>query len=161
MTLAKATTRESGNSAKDAIKSYLDARAVSDPQFATVYAKPNKSIDECFRYILGEARKRGTSVCMTDEEVFGLAVHYYDEDNIKVSSAPANFRASVSRKPVSEVELTEDEKASTREAAMKCFEEECLAGERKRAKTRKGEKAQPAGTPKRQPSPFFTPSLFD
>lgn len=65
------------NPAKKAIKSYLDNRAASDPQFASSYAKKNKSLEECFRYILNEARSRGTEVCMTDEEVYGLAVHYY------------------------------------------------------------------------------------
>lgn len=32
------------NSAKDAIKKYLDARAASDPLFATSYAKSQKSL---------------------------------------------------------------------------------------------------------------------
>lgn len=48
--------------------------------------KENKSLEECGRYILHEARKKGSHVAMTDEEVFGLAVHYYDEDNITVKS---------------------------------------------------------------------------
>lgn len=30
---------------------------------------------------------------MSDDEVFGLAVHYYDEDNIKVSKQ-SNYKAS-------------------------------------------------------------------
>ena len=106
----KAPAQTSPNSAKDAIKAYLDARAVNDPLFAASYAKPNKNIDECFNYILNEARKRGSSVCMTDDEVFGLAVHYYDEDDIKVGPAPANFRASTTRKSAPAVELTEEEK---------------------------------------------------
>ena len=45
------------NSAKAAIKTYLDNRASTDPQFAVAYAKPHKSIDECFNYILSEAKK--------------------------------------------------------------------------------------------------------
>lgn len=69
------------------IQEYLEHRAVSDPLFAPKYANTKKSIAECCRYILGEARKRGNQVVMTDEEVFGLAVHYYDEDNIKISDS--------------------------------------------------------------------------
>lgn len=68
-----------------AIKTYLDERAKTDELFAKSYAKEGKSIDECCKYIMGEARKRGTAVCMTDEEVYGLAVHYYDEDDIKIN----------------------------------------------------------------------------
>lgn len=68
-----------------AIKTYLDERAKTDELFAKSYAKEGKSINECCKYIMGEARKRGTAVFMTDEEVYGLAVHYYDEDNIKIN----------------------------------------------------------------------------
>ena len=62
---------------KEAIKVYLDDRAKADELFAKSYAKPGKSIDECCNYILGEAKKRGNAVAMTDEEVYGMAVHYY------------------------------------------------------------------------------------
>lgn len=60
----------------DIIADYLKQRAEEDTLFAPKFANPNKSIDECCRYILGEARKRGTAVAMSDSEVFGLAVHY-------------------------------------------------------------------------------------
>lgn len=70
---------------KQIIQSYLEERAKNDPLFASVYAKPNKNINECFDYILSEAKKRGNAVCMSDDEVFGLVVHYYDEDDIKVN----------------------------------------------------------------------------
>lgn len=73
---------DNNKAAKEAIKAHLDKRAATDKLFAVNYAKENKNLDECFRYILGEARKRGSAVCMTDEEVFGLAVHYYPKYNI-------------------------------------------------------------------------------
>ena len=68
---------------KKVIREYLEQRAQQDALFAATYSKPNKSIDECCNYIMKEARKKGTAVCMKDEEVYGLAVHYYDEDSIK------------------------------------------------------------------------------
>ena len=81
-------------SPKQVIQSYLEERAKRDPLFATSYAKPNKKIDECYDYIISEAKKRGGSVvCMSDDEVFGLAVHYYDEDDIKVSKQ-TNYKVS-------------------------------------------------------------------
>lgn len=71
---------------KQVIQSYLEQRAKRDSLFATSFAKQNKNIDECCNYIIGEAKKRGgNAVFMSDDEVFGLAVHYYDEDDIKVS----------------------------------------------------------------------------
>lgn len=81
-------------SPKQVIQSYLEERAKCDPLFATSYAKPNKKIDECYDYIISQAKKRGGSVvCISDDEVFGLAVHYYDEDDIKVSKQ-TNYKVS-------------------------------------------------------------------
>ena len=87
---------------KQIIQSYLEERAKNDPHFASVYAKPNKNINECLDYILSEAKKRGNAVCMSDDEVFGLAVHYYDEDDIKVSRQ-TNYKAATSQAPKSDV----------------------------------------------------------
>lgn len=87
---------------KQIIQSYLEERAKNDPLFASVYAKPNKNINECLDYILSEAKKRGNAVCMSDDEVFGLAVHYYDEDDIKVSKQ-TNYKAATSQAPKSDV----------------------------------------------------------
>ena len=105
---------------KDTIQKYLQERAVEDSLFAPKFANPNKSIDECCRYIMGEARKRGTSVVMKDTEVFGMAVHYYDEENIKIEKVSACCSVSSSRK----VKLTEEEKKIAREAAIKRLAEE-------------------------------------
>ena len=54
--------------------------------------KENKSLAECFDYVLIEISKQAQKVqghefsaaCGDDEELFALAVHYYDEDDIKV-----------------------------------------------------------------------------
>lgn len=113
------------NPLKEAIQSYLDARAKTDELFAVAYKKKNKSIDECCTYIMGEAQKRGNAVCMSDEEVFGLAVHYYDEDDIKVNKLPSNVRASASTTtPAKPVKLTEEDEKKAREEAIKRLTEE-------------------------------------
>ena len=95
------------NHVKDAIKAYLDERAKNDEQFAQSYAKANKNIDECFDYVIGEAHKRGNAVYMTDAEVFGLAVHYYDEDDIMINKLPKGTYVNTS---ASAVELSEEDK---------------------------------------------------
>lgn len=150
------------NSPKDAIKAYLDRRASEDPQFATSYAKPSKSIDECFRYILGEARKRGSSVCMTDDEVFGLAIHYYDEDNIKISTAPA-ARVSTSKTAAAAIELTDEEKAAAREAARLAYEQQCLKEEAARDAARRKAEASRKERQRQERQRILesSPSLFD
>lgn len=70
------------NHFKNTIQSYLEDRAKSDELFAASYAKPNKNIDECCNFILGEVQKSGCNG-FSDDEIFGMAVHYYDEDDIK------------------------------------------------------------------------------
>lgn len=112
--------------AKTKIKNYLDERAKNDEMFAKAYAKPNKSIDECYRYILGEARKKGTEVGMSHEEVYGLAVHYYDEDNIKINPVYGYVQASASddEREAKHVELTAEEEKQAREEAIHRLAEE-------------------------------------
>ena len=143
------------NSAQEAIKAYLDKRAATDEQFAAVYAKPHKSIDECFRYILSEAQKRGNAVCMTDEEVFGLAVHYYDEDDIKVRKTATEARATHSAQ-AQKVELTEEQKAVALKRAMELYEQECIADQREMAK-----KAKPKAKKELTTEGCYSPSLFN
>ena len=97
---------------KDTIQKYLEQRVAEDPLFAPKFENPKKN--------LGEARKRGTSVVMSDAEVFGMAVHYYDEENIKIEKVSAGCSISSNQK----VELTEEDKNAAREAAIKRLAEE-------------------------------------
>lgn len=68
---------------KGVIKEYLDEKAIKDPLFAKTYSKENKNIDDCITYIINEV-KRSNKCGFADEEIYGMAVHYYDEDDIKV-----------------------------------------------------------------------------
>lgn len=46
----------------------------------------DKTIAGCGRYIIEEARKKAngaSALAMTDAEVFGLVLHYFEEDSIK------------------------------------------------------------------------------
>lgn len=75
------------NQFENTIKNYLENRAKTDSLFAETYRKANKSIKECCKYIYSQARKfaKGSnSVGIDDATVYGWAVHYYDEDAIKV-----------------------------------------------------------------------------
>lgn len=120
------------------IKAYLDKRAAEDELFAKSYAKENKSLDECCLYVLGEALKKATSykggkaAVMDDDTVFGLAVHYYDEDNIKVKPL-SGVRPAVStssekpQQPAPKVEYKptkKDRENAKKEAMERLIEEE-------------------------------------
>lgn len=139
---------DNNKSAKNAIKAYLDNRAATDELFAVAYAKENKNLDDCFKYILSEAQKRGSAVCMTDEEVFGLAVHYYDEDEVRIDR---NITGRVRAQASKPMELTEEEKEAAKEAAKRRYEQECYD------KMKKASKKPKAPAQER----VETPTLFD
>lgn len=135
---------------KQTIKAYLDERAEKDELFAISYAKEGKSIDECCNYIFNQVQKSGCCG-FTDDEIFGMAVHYYDEDIKKEDCKTINGNVVVNH----QVELTEAEKAEARENAIKKYEAEQLAAikrkEEERLKKAKERQAQVAAN---QPSLF-------
>ena len=75
---------------------------------------PKKSIDGMWNYIVSEARKKAVenmavkNCAMISDEVFGLAVHYYDEEDVggdeeqpsrlNLESAKAIVKKSVEKK---------------------------------------------------------------
>lgn len=107
---------------KATIKAYLDKKAAEDELFAKTYAKENKSLDECCNYILQEVKKSGCQG-FADEEIYNMAVHYYDEDEIKDVKPLSAVKVVVNHV----CELTEEEKAEAREKARADYEKEQLA----------------------------------
>jgi hypothetical protein len=67
------------------ITAHLENVALNDPLFAETYKKPKKNIKDCITYILNTVKASG-AMGFADDEVFNIAVHYYDEDDIKVGS---------------------------------------------------------------------------
>lgn len=70
---------------KTTIQAYLDKRAEEDSLFAQTLKKENKNIEDCIGYILSEVQKSGCSG-FADDEIYGMAVHYYDEDDVNPGS---------------------------------------------------------------------------
>lgn len=104
------------------IKDYLDRRAFTDPQFAEKYANPKKSVKECCEYICGEVSKSKQNG-WDDDEIFGLAVHYYDEENITIA------KNDVQRVVTNEhIDLTEEEKEEARKQAIAAYQKEVVEG---------------------------------
>ncbi len=131
---------------KQTIKAYLDERAKNDELFAVSYAKENKNMDNCVTFILNQV-KRSKCMGLTDEEVYSLAVHFFDEDDIEIGN-PIACNVIVNHT----VELTEEEMAQARQEAFKEYQAEQLRKMQKRTNKPKTPKAQPE---------IITPSLFD
>lgn len=112
---------------KRAIEKYLKERSEEDILFAQTLLKENKNIDDCCTYILNEVQKSGING-FTDAEVYSMAVHYYDEDNIEVGK-PIDCHVVVNH----QVELTEEEKIEAKEKAIKQVQEEAYRAMHKKA----------------------------
>lgn len=115
------------------IQSYLEQRAEYDELFARSYRNPLKNIEDCVTYILNYVQKSGCAG-FSDDEIFGQAVHYYDEADIEIGK-PIDCKVVVNHA----VELTEEEKAEARKEAIKRAESEAYSRMTQRKTTPKKE----------------------
>lgn len=98
---------------KQTIQSYLQRRAQEDELFALRYATPKKNIDDCITFILNYVKQSGCNG-FADDEIYSLAMHYYDEDDIDIGKPLTNCKVVVNHTIV----LTEEEKAEAHAKAM-------------------------------------------
>ena len=122
---------------EDTIKNYLDGRAKEDSLFAETYKKENKSIEECCKYIMQQAQKMynkrvNGGIAIDRKTVYGWAVHYYDEDDIKLEdelgrvevAAPTTIQNPISKeKPVQK----KTERKKTKQERQKMLESRQLS----------------------------------
>lgn len=111
-------TSNTSNTFNQTIQSYLENRAQTDQLFATKYANAEKNITDCCTYILNTVQKSGCNG-FADEEIFGMAVHYYDEENIEVGK-PVKARVVINQT----VEITEADKVEAKAAAIQKIQDE-------------------------------------
>ena len=129
------------------IAEYLNLRAATDPLFAPNLAKPHKNIEDCITYILKQVQQSGCNG-FEDDEIYSMAVHYYDEDDLEMGSHVA-CHVVVNHTIV----LTEEEKAEARKQAIQQYQ----AQELRRLQEPKRVKAQASTDSEQVPQP----SLFD
>ena len=129
------------------IAEYLNLRAATDPLFAPNLAKPHKNIEDCITYILKQVQQ---SACngFEDDEIYSMALHYYDEDDLEVGS-PVACHVVVNHTIV----LTEEEKAEARKQAIQQYQ----AQELRRLQEPRRVKAKASTDSEQVPQP----SLFD
>ena len=133
---------------QDTIAQYLMARAEKDPMFAVKLANPSKTMEQCCQFIIGEVKKSGCCG-FTDDEIFGWAMHFWDEPEIEVSNIATNCQVVVNHT----VELTEEEKEQARQDAINKLRDEEMAKMRRPKTTEKK-------TTENNPQ-IAQPSLFD
>lgn len=129
------------------IAEYLNLRAATDPLFAPNLAKPHKNIEDCITYILKQVQQSGCNG-FEDDEIYSMALHYYDEDDLEVGS-PVACHVVVNHTIV----LTEEEKAEARKQAIQQYQ----AQELRRLQEPKRVKSKTSTDSEQVPEP----SLFD
>lgn len=108
--LHKETSMKGTTEFEKIIKSYLDRRAETDKLFRTRYTRADKSIGECINYIITTVKDSGCSGFI-DDEIYSMAVHYYDEENDSLKIEKVECSVVVNH----HVELTEEEKEKARQ----------------------------------------------
>ena len=128
------------------IAEYLNLRAATDPLFAPNLAKPHKNIEDCITYILKQVQQSGCNG-FEDDEIYSMAVHYYDEEDLEMGSHVA-CHVVVNHTIV----LTEEEKAEARKQAIQQYQAQELRRlqEPRQVKTKASTDSEQA----RQPSLF-------
>lgn len=118
----------------EVIKDYLDNLATKDEMFAHAYANEKKSVEECCNYIINAVEASGRRG-FADEEVFGLAVEYYLDENASAERSK-NCKVIINE----EITLSESEKEEAKRSAINRYENEELAKLRKKEEKKKEEK---------------------
>ena len=98
--IKKIQEQSKGNAVLLAIGDYLIQFMKNDPSFAEKVMAEKKSMKEMLQYVMSEAKKQATggAACLKDDVVFGLAVHYFDEKDIKFKPVAGAVATSSSNK---------------------------------------------------------------
>lgn len=169
------------NSFEQVIQTYLAKRAAEDELFAVKYKDESKSVAKCCAYIKEQARKKAQNGCaiIEDAQVFGWAVHYYDEsmptdgkadaavvdanqgDCVVVQTEQISDKASTT---TAVVELTEEQKQAIQQKAEADYYAECKAKEAEKAKAKakaEAERKKAQATAKRESEAKTMQMLFN
>ena len=109
---------DSKNSAEVAVYNYVIDNC-SDELFEKV-KKSGKNIADAIQFVMGEVKKRAVNRCamVSDQEVFGLIIHYFEEDEIKKNTQVVG-KASTSSNEDDEEEENEAPKVKAQPKATK------------------------------------------
>ena len=130
---------------KAKIKAYLEKRVLDEPEFASKYNNPEKNLDDCFKFICGQVFESGCCG-FDDDEVYSMAVHYYDEKDITIAEMP---EIDMDRSRIvcfDKVTLSDEEMAEIHEQARQRAIEQATNEARRKMDEARKPKAKPVTT---------------
>lgn len=137
---------------RQAISMYLTAKAYTDNEFKNKFENPNKNLDECVAFITyrmyekakeqvekekdAPTNKSARVGCIipSDDEIFALAEQYYLDEDLKVENWNFFDAKLVS---VSATTFSDEEKAKMRQEAIKKYQDDVIAEQKKKEQERK------------------------
>ena len=150
---------------RQAISMYLTAKAYNDAEFKAKFENPDKNLDECVLYlqykmlekVTEEQQKSGAAVVIpSDDEIFAIAEQYYLDEDLKVDGTEL---ANVKVVSASATSFTDEEKAKMREEAIKKFQDDVIAEQRKKDSERKAK--QNKSKEKKPTAPILVPDTTE
>ncbi len=133
---------------KKHIEAYINGQVESDPMFAEIYNKSERTVEDCINYLLNWVKASGSQI-VAKEEIYGQVIHFYTENLDPGTKIDAHVVCAT------RAQLTEEDKREAYQEAIHQYQQEELV---KLRATSKKPKAK-INTPQSQPQ--ATLSLFD
>ena len=104
------TKLTASNAYEQVVLDYIES--LDAPELIEKINAGDKGLSDCMSYVKTQARSKAVNGCavLTDQEVFGMAVHYFEEDSIKKGATPSAPKAKAEPKQI-EKPKTEKPKA--------------------------------------------------
>lgn len=135
---------------KKLIEQHLNRVAQLNNLFAEKLKNPKKNIDDCVTYILNQVKQSGMNG-FEDTEIYGMAMHYYDEEDIKPGEKITQGQVIVNH----QIELTPDEIKELKEKAKKKVIDDEMNKLRKKPEKAVKKPKPETETETSQPNTFF------
>lgn len=153
---------------RQAISMYLTAKAYEDTEFKEKFENPNKNLDECVTYVTYKVyekvkeqaekdRKQMACAIPSDDEVFAYAEQYYNDSDLLVTGNMMEDLSKVQIVSASATSFTDEEKKQMRQDAIKKYQDDVIAEQKKKDQERK-EKAKKVKE-KKPSTPVLVPDV--
>ena len=117
------------------IKEFIDGQAAKDEAFAAKVNSTKRTVKDCAAWMIEQLAldfKKTGKMGYDDSEIYGMALHFYDEPELK-AKGNLSFQGlimsnqSATRKKEPKVELTAEERKEARERAKAQYQNEQVA----------------------------------
>lgn len=147
----------------EVIQSYLEGEAGKDEQFRIKWESSEKTAEQACNYIMSEVSKSKRNG-WADAEIYGMAKHFIDEDELKDPGTENGVRRIVVNKSI---DLSEEEKKRAKEEAKAAYlkqleieEKERIAKEKEKEEKKAAAKMEKAKKAAAQEASLFIGDLF-